>query len=215
MSRRSTLLAAVGLLAIATACTPEAPTTTVAAEGDGRAAAEVVEELIRAVTTGDYAAAAAFTITEQMAWVVMAEGGSLAQAGSLSDDDLTEVAVNYWKGFAETAQLPSIEVGVAQESEISGVRFAVVPVNANLRLVMRDDGGWRVDIIASFAPSLANRLIEAAEVVEANRGGQGGGLREILSDQRPSVEIAARQPGLAEATRTELADLLEVLADLE
>jgi hypothetical protein len=124
------------------------------------------------------------------------------------------VAANYWQGFSETVELANIGVRRVDEKEIDESRFAVVALNGQLQLILRNSEGWRVDIVASFAPTLVNRLIEAARVVEANQGDQATSMRALLVAQRPSVEAAAGQPGLPEATRTELFSLLETLDDL-
>lgn len=199
---------------MALACDSDLTTTTANTVSDGREATEVAEALLEAMSTGDYSAAAALTFPDQLAWVVMAEGGSLTQAADLLDAGLEQVAANYWQGFAETTQLGEVAVRGVEESEIRGTRFAFVSLNGRLRLILRNSDGWRVDIIASFAPTLVNRLIEAAQVVEANRGDQATSMREMLAAQRPSVEAASGQPGLPDDTRTDLLMLLEVLDDL-
>lgn len=205
-------LTLAGFLAVG--CGTDLTTTSTDVASDGREAGEVAEAFLEALRVGDYGAGAALTFTDQLAWVVMAEGGSLTQAADLLDAGLEQVAVNYWQGFAETTQLTDIEVRGVEESEIRGARFAIVSLDGRLRLILRNADGWRVDIIASFAPTLVNRLIEAAQVVEANPGDQATTMRGMLAEQRPSVEAASGQPGLPEATRTDLLLLLEMLDDL-
>jgi hypothetical protein len=195
-------------------CRPEAATTTAIA-GDGLSAGEVAASLVTALEAGDFPIAARLTITDQLPWVVMAEGASLAQAAGLEPDDLVTVAENYWKGFSGSApQLPAIDAGDIEEAEVGGLRFATVPLVGRLQLVLRRQESWRLDVIASFAPTLVNRLIESAELVEANRGEDADLLRQVLSQQWPSVEMASRQPGLPATTRDDLARLLQILADL-
>jgi hypothetical protein len=202
------------ILAVSTGCNSGSTTTTLDEVSDSREAAEVVEALLAALDGGDFAEAAALTLTDQLAWVVMAEGGTLNQAAGLLEEGLDEVAANYWQGFSETVELANIGVRRVDEKEIDESRFAVVALNGQLQLILRNSEGWRVDIVASFAPTLVNRLIEAARVVEANQGDQATSMRALLVAQRPSVEAAAGQPGLPEATRTELSSLLETLDDL-
>jgi hypothetical protein len=204
------MAALVGILS----CRPEAATTTANA-GDGLTPEEVASTLVAALESGDFGGAARLTITDQLPWVVMAEGASLAQAAGLQPADLVTVAENYWEGFSGSApQLPAIEAGAVEEAEVGGLGFATVPLEGRLRLVLRREESWRLDIIASFAPTLVNRLIESAELVEANRGEDADLLRQVLSQQWPSVEMASRQPGLPSTTRDDLARLLEILADL-
>jgi hypothetical protein len=213
MTWRGSIVVVV-MMAVTTGCNAGSTSTTLDQVSDSREAAEVVEALLSAVDGGDFAGAAALTLTDQLAWVVMAEGGTLSQAAGLLEDGLDEVAANYWQGFADTVDLAEIGVRAVEEQEIGESRFAVVALNGQLQLILRDSEGWRVDIIASFAPTLVNRLIEGARVVEANQGEQATSLRAMLVAQRPSVEAAAGQPGLSEATRIELLSLLEMLDDL-
>lgn len=195
------------------ACRGGGGSTTTVVEEEGADAASVVADLIAAVRAGNFDEAAALTVTEQMPWVVMAEGASLAQAAQLGPEEVVEVAANYWRGFADAAHLPE-EGGAVEEITVGDNRYAVVSLEGRLQLVLRFDQTWRVDVIASFAPTIANRLLEAAEAVEANRGDYARGLREMLAEQRNSVEVAARDRGLPAATREDLDALLEVLADL-
>jgi len=214
MKNRTAFICTALGLALLTGCNPDSATTTLDHLLDSREAAEVVEALLEAVDGGDFAGAAALTLTDQLAWVVMAEGGTLTQAAGLSQAGLDEVAANYWQGFSETVELEGVGVRAVDEQQIRESRFAIVALNGKLQLILRDSEGWRVDIIASFAPTLVNRLIEAAKVVEANQGDQATSMKTILVDQRPSVEAAAGQLGLPEATRADLLSLLEMLDDL-
>ena len=214
MKPRVVLTTVVLAWAMSTGCNSGSSTTTLDEVSDSRQAAEVVEALLTAVEGGDFAGAAQLTLTDQLAWVVMAEGGTLTQAAGLLEAGLDEVAANYWQGFSESVELSDIAVRAVNEQEISESRFAIVALNGRLQLILRNSDGWRVDIIASFAPTLVNRLIEAARVVEANQGDQATSMRAILVEQRASVEVAAGQPGLPEATRSELLSLLEMLDDL-
>ncbi len=214
MRRQAPVIPFMLMLVMATGCFSGSTTTTLDAVSDSREAAEVVEALLAAVDGGDFEGAAALTLTDQMAWVVMAEGGTLNQAAGLLEDGLDEVAANYWQGFSETVEVADIGVRAVEEQEVDESRFAVVALNGQLQLILRNSEGWRVDIIASFAPTLVNRLIEAARVVEANQGDQATSMRAILVAQRPSVAAAAGQSGLPEGTRTELLALLEQLDDL-
>ncbi len=200
-------------LLVAAGCVGGTAPTTTAPAVEGPGAGEVVADLVAAVHAGDFEAAAALTVVEQMPWVVMAEGGSLAEAIDLSSKEQAHVAVNYWQGFSDATELPE-PAGSVEEMTVGGRRYAVVSLDSRLQLVLRYDQAWRVDVIASFAPTIANRLLEAAEVVKANRGTQAQAIREMLAAQRPSVEVAARSTALPDATREDLTALLDVLLDL-
>ena len=214
MKRRFWRWLAPLLLVSVIACTQDSNSTTSLAVGSTASALEVADAFVTAMSEGDYEEAAALTFLEQMPWVVMAEGGSLSQAASLEGEDLDMVAANYWRGFAQAAQLPQVAGDEVDETSVGGRQYAVVPLGSRLRLVLRDGEEWQVDVIASFAPTIVNRLLEAAEVVEANRGSLADRMRELLASQRPSVELASVASGLPERTEEDMAALLDLLDDL-
>jgi hypothetical protein len=205
--------AAAVAIALGTGCTPSRglPATTAV---EGSVTAETVAvTVLDALAGANPGLAATHTLTEQMAWLAMAEGASLEQAAALLDSGADQVAVNYWTGFIESGALPAVVVDAVEEQGVGSHQFTVVRAG-DLRLVLRGGSTWRVDVVASFGATLAQRLAEAAAVVAANRGEDAERLRLVLLDQQDSVAVAAADPSLTEPARQGLATLAEVLAEM-
>lgn len=172
--------------------------------------------VLDALAAGDARAAAANTIEEQMVWLAMAEGASLQEAAGLLDGGAESVAVNYWTGFTQLGEVPPVAISSIMETSIGDDEFAVVSLGGaeDLRLVLRSEPDWKVDVVASFGSTLAARLADAVEVVAANSGEGADRLRQVLGDQRNSVEMASADAGLNESARQALADLAESLENM-
>lgn len=203
-----------GLVALLVVGCSSDGTTTTTLSAEGLPAMEVAADLIAAIQNGDFESAAALTVADQMSWVVMAEGATLGQAAGLDDEGSLMVAANYWRGFSESAQFPPWNGDGVEELTVGDMRFAVIAIDSRSRLVMRYSDGWQADVIASFAPALANRLLDAAQTVNANRGEDAEIMKAVIASQRPSIEVANGQPGLPENTQNDLDQLLDILAEL-
>ena len=198
------------------ACTSGGQVTTTLPAGAAQSAEAVATVVLDAITTGDAEVAAANTIEEQMVWLAMAEGASLQEAADLLDEGAGSVAVNYWTGFTELGEVPPVAISSIVETQVGDHTFAVVNLGGvdGLRLVLRSESEWKIDVVASFGSTLAARLADAVEVVAANSGDEAERLRAVLGDQRDSVELATADAGLNETTRQALADLVESLENM-
>ena len=172
--------------------------------------------VLDALMTGDVELAAANTIEEQMVWLAMAEGASLQEASDLLQEGAQSVAINYWTGFTQLGALPPVGVASITETLLGDHTFAVVTLGGedDLRLVLRSEPPWKVDVVASFGSTLVARLADAVEVVGANSGEDAERLRQILAEQKDSVDMAGSDPGLNETARQALSDLAESLERL-
>ena len=191
------------------------PETTVAV--DPAESPEVVATVVvDALAAGDAELAAANTIQEQMAWLAMAEGASLQEAASLLEDGAESIALNYWTGFSQSAAMPPLAISSVVESRVGEHNFAVVSLGNtdDLRLVLRSEPEWKVDVVASFGSTLVARLADVVEVVAANSGDGADRLRQMLGDQKDSVDIASSDTALEETARQALLDLAEALQNL-
>lgn len=207
---------AVYLLAstILAACDPSAGGATTTASPESVSPPEdVATAVIDALAKGDAATPADRTVAEQMPWLAMAEGASLSQASDLVDTGSRQVAINFWQGFSEGGGLPELEVGQVEEFEVGSHRFAsvVVGFGRRLRLVLRLEDQWRVDIVASFGSSLASRLRDALDVVAANSGPEADRLTEVITRQRDSVTVASDGVGLNDSALRGLDGLVEAI----
>jgi hypothetical protein len=209
-------LPTVALLVLLSACSSGGQATTTAPSGTARSPEAVATVLLDALNAGDAQTAAANTIEEQMVWLAMAEGASLQEAAGLLDDGADSVAVNYWTGFTQLGEVPPVTISSIMETTIGDHMFAIVSLGGtdDLRLVLRSEPDWKIDVVASFGSTLAARLADAVEVVAANSGDGADRLRLVLENQRDSVDIASADTGLNETARQALADLAESLENM-
>jgi hypothetical protein len=210
------LRTAVAFVALVSACSSGGQATTTIPPGAVQSSEAVATAVLDALAAGDAQIAAANTIEEQMVWLAMAEGASLQEAAGLLDDGAELVAVNYWTGFTQLGEVPPVAISSIMETTIGDHTFAVVSLGGtdNLRLVLRSEPEWKIDVVASFGSTLAARLADAVEVVAANSGDGADRLRLVLGDQRDSVDMASADTGLNETARQALADLAESLENM-
>jgi hypothetical protein len=211
-----TLRATVSVLVLVAACSSGGQATTTAPAGEAQSPEAVATAVLDALTAGDAQIAAAHTIAEQMVWLAMAEGASLQEAADLLDEGAESVAINYWTGFTQLGEVPPVAISSIVETTIGDHTFAVVSLGGtdHLRLVLRSEPEWKIDVVASFGSTLAARLADAVEVVAANSGDGADRLREVLGNQLDSVDMASADTGLNETARQALADLAESLKNL-
>lgn len=209
MTRLPLSLLALSLMASVLACDPDSSVNTTAAPVEVNPPAEVAATVLDAILNGQTEIAADSTLLEQMPWMAMAEGASIQQAVDLLDEGRREVAINYWQGFAEGTDLPDLRIGPVAESEVGGHRFATVRVGSGqrLRLVLRMEDRWLVDVVASFGATLAERLRDAVDIIAANRGPDADRLAELIRRQRDSVTIAMDSSTLNDSSRQALTEL--------
>jgi hypothetical protein len=198
------------------ACSSGGQVTTTTPTGATQSPEAVATAVLDALIAGDAQTAAANTIEEQMVWLAMAEGASLQEAAGLLDGGAESVAVNYWTGFTQLGEVPPVAISSIMETTIGDHTFAVVSLGGTdaLRLVLRSEPEWKIDVVASFGSTLAARLADAVEVVAANSGEGADRLRLVLADQRDSVDMASADTGLNETARQALADLAESLENM-
>lgn len=210
------LTTAVSFLFLLSACSSGGQVTTTTPSGAARSPEAVATAVLDALIAGDAQTAAANTIEEQMVWLAMAEGASLQEAAGLLDDGADSVAVNYWTGFTQLGEVPPVTISSIMETTIGDHMFAIVSLGGtdDLRLVLRSEPDWKVDVVASFGSTLAARLADAVEVVAANSGDGADRLRFVLGNQKDSVDIASADTGLNETARQALADLAESLENM-
>jgi hypothetical protein len=208
--------AVVALLVLLSACSSGGQATTTIPAGAVQSSEAVATAVLDALAAGDPQIAADNTIEEQMVWLAMAEGASLQEAAGLLDDGAELVAVNYWTGFTQLGEVPPVSISSIIETTIGDHVFAVVSLGGtdDLRLVLRSEPEWKVDVVASFGSTLAARLADAVEVVAANSGDGANRLRLLLGNQIDSVDMASADTGLNETARQALADLSESLENM-
>ena len=207
--------AVIAVLVLGACSSAGRPETTVPAD-PAQSPDAVAAVVLDALAAGDAEAAAANTIQEQMVWLAMAEGASLQEAASMLEDETESIALNYWTGFSQSAAVPPLAISSIVESRVGEHNFAIVSLGNtdDLRLVLRSEPEWRVDVVASFGSTLVARLADVVEVVAANSGDEADRLRQVLGDQKDSVDVASSDSALEDTARQALIELAEALQNL-
>jgi hypothetical protein len=210
----------VALVVLAAACGGDDPITepTVAPGEGSDSPVAAVEELVAAINTPDFAEASRLAVPGQAALAALAEGATFGEvARSLSEGD-EEIAANFWTGFAqETGGFLTSEVGVVDDGTVDqdDVEFhtvTVTPSDGSARtIVVRNVDGYRVDLFASFASGLADKM---AGPVERLLAAQTADARLVLAELQeivPSLHVAASLPGTSPAASQQIFALIEVI----
>lgn len=182
------------------ACSGEAapPDTTYPADLEPAA---VVDELLAAVSEGRFEDAASLTDVRQAGLLALAEGAEVGEVVDSLDEDATGVAANFWSGFAQSL-MPSydpaaftVEAGEVQEQD--GERYVPVVVTdpdgeERTFYLREEEGGWKIDLIATFAPLVAERLTPRVESLLTSANPEAAEVVSRLNRAIPSLEVAAR-----------------------
>ena len=97
----------------------------------------------------------------QAALASLAEGASPAEVADALENGDTEIAANFWSGFAQgagealTGEIEVAEAGTQTESESSSTLSRSRPESGGEgRVITQDVDGHRVDLFASFGAGL-------------------------------------------------------------
>lgn len=178
---------------------------------------EVVGELLDAVIEGRFEDTPPLTDQRQAGLLALAEGAEVNEVVEAIDDDSAGVAANFWSGFAQSLDpsftLEGSSLVVGDEIEQDGDRYVdVVLIDAageERVFYLRRDDGWKVDLMATFAPLVAERLTPRVEALLSSANPDAATLVSLLNRSTPSLELAARRPGLDSGTHQSLLALIE------
>lgn len=206
----------VFLLVILAACRGEqaVPETTV---GTDLEPSMVVRELLAAILDGRFEDTAALTDQRQAALLALAEGAEINEVVEALDADAAGVAANFWSGFAQSLDpsfdLENTTLEVGEELEQGGNRYVPVemsgPDGEERVFYLRRDDGWRVDLMATFAPLVAERLTPRVESLLTSANPNASTVVGLLNRSTPSLEVAAAEPSLDVSTHQSLLALIE------
>lgn len=207
-ARSAALVVALTLVACSPAADEPAAQAPVSEPGaaDPRAA---VEGLFDALEAGDYERAAALTVDDQMLAIAVTGNVPTDALQGVLDTGGADIGANYWESFTTNVQSflgvgpDEVTTGAVDDVEVGGVSFATVelqvPVDGSRRrFVVQQGDGWKVDVVATFGPALAQRLGKAAEGFRADP--TAADILASLVRQRPSLEVSLDAPGLDAAT---------------
>lgn len=162
---------------------------------------EAVEELVDALSEGDFEAASSLAMPGHAALASLAEGATFGQVADALRSGDSSVAANFWGGFAQGAGAyltDTLEIEETGTVGSQGLDFHVIevmpPSEAEREILTRESDGYRIDLFASFAPGLAPRMVGPVERLLA---AQTSDSRLVLMELRgivPSLLVAAERP---------------------
>lgn len=210
----------VVLAVMVTACGGGGSDDTVA-EGPGPGAetpAGAVEQLIEAINAPDFATAGRMAMPGQAALAALAEGATFDEVADALETDDTQVAVNFWSGFAQgagsflTADITTSTGEVIEESQVEFHSVTVEPAEGEARtLLVREADGYRVDIFASFGSGLADKMVAPVERLLTTQTDDARLILAELQGVVPSLLVAVSLPGTTAETSQQLLALIEVI----
>lgn len=204
------------ILCLVAACSGSEPAASSAAAGEEPE--QLVTALIGHLDAAEFGAAGQLTVPGQAALASLAEGATFRDVADALREGDNDIASNFWAGFAQGAggYLAGAEVTGVEEAVVKeGVLFRPVTVRPTQgpirRIFVRADEGYRVDLFASFAPGLADRMPSAVERLLITSTEDAQLILEELGGIVPSLLVAAElgdQP--TEATQ-QILRLVEVV----
>lgn len=177
-----------------------------------------VEQLISAINEPDFAAASRVAVPGQAALASLAEGASFAEVAEALRGGDQEIAANFWAGFAQGAG-SFLAGGVTASGDGSidqdGIEFHTVAIDLaegdTRTLLVRDTEGFRVDLFASFAPGLADKMIAPTERLLTTQTEEARVVLAELQGIVPSLLVAASLPEVTTAASQQIIALVELI----
>lgn len=158
---------------------------------------------MEALAGGDFQTAASSSVDEQWVLVALIEGMPIDEAAAADQRVWQQVGVNFWETFATSlpaflgAGPGALTVGPSRRFTVNGVEFASVevrtpsdPTPRHFILQWRD--GWRIDVLATFAPALAGKMAPLADQLRVHP--DGAGFLAVAKGQRASLEAVLQDP---------------------
>jgi len=177
-----------------------------------------VEALVEAIGAPDFAAASRLAIPDHAALAALAEGATFGDVAEALREGDQEIAANFWAGFAQgTGSFLTGDVSAADDGTIDqdGVTFhsvTVTPASGDPRsILVRDVGGFRVDLFASFGSGLADKMTAPVERLLVTQTDDARLILASLQDVVPSLLAATQVPGTAGAVSQQILALVEVI----
>lgn len=194
-------LVSIALTGLLGSCSDGEPGGEAAALAPGAESPEqAVEMLVDALDSGQFAEASHLAMPGHAALASLAEGASFGEvADALRTQDLA-VSANFWSGFAQGAGsfLFGTVPADSETLERDGLVFHVVTVvpesGGDRVIVTRELEGFRIDLFASFASGLAERMIGPVERLLAAQTDDSLLVLAELREVVPSLLVAAESP---------------------
>jgi thiamine monophosphate kinase len=184
-------------------------------------AEQAVEDLFSMLAAGEFGSASNLAVPEQSALAALAEGASVADvAAGLRDGD-ARIASNFWSGFAQSIDSllgQGVEVVGSSTTTTQEMDFTIVEIVTGSgdvhHIATREVDGHRVDLFATFGPSLAGRLYPQIELLFDEPSEDASFVLARMREQVPSFHMAAETPNLAPNVVQDLLQLIELITRL-
>ncbi|MGF1617409.1 MAG: hypothetical protein ACFCU2_06315 [Acidimicrobiia bacterium] len=184
-------------------------------------AEQAVEDLFSMLAAGEFGSASALAVPEQSALAALAEGASVEDVASGLRDGDAGIASNFWSGFAQSVDSllsEGVEVVGASATTAQDVEFTIVEIVTGSgdihHIATREVDGHRVDLFATFGPSLASRLYPQIELLFDQPSEDAAFILVRMREQVPSFYVAAETPNLAPNVVQDLLQLIELITRL-
>lgn len=163
---------------------------------------ESVTRLVEALSSGDFLSAVPLAMPNQPALASLAEGATFGQVADALRQHDPAVTANFWGGFAQgSGDFLTEGVTLSDEETVTrdGIEYHVLKVSAESggerEVVARDHDGYRIDLFASFAPGLAERMVGPVERLLSAQTEDSQLILTHLREVTPSLLMAAERPG--------------------
>jgi hypothetical protein len=214
------LLAAVVLIAVAAGCSGPGETSEQPGRG-AETAEQAVEDLFGLLAAGEFVSASTLAVPDQSALAALAEGALVADVASGLREGDVGIARNFWSGFAQSIDSllgEGVEVVGSSATTAQDVEFTVVEIVTGSgdvhHIATREVNGHRVDLFATFGPSLASRLYPQIELLFDEPSEDSSLILARMREQVPSFYMAAETPNLAPNVVQDLLQLIELITRL-
>jgi len=168
--------------------------------GGGDTPEAAVAALIAHLDNAEFDEAGHLSVPGQAALASLAEGATFSDVADALRDGDTHVSANFWAGFAQGAggYLASASVTGADDpvvrDDVELHPVTVRPIEGPARRIfVRGSEDSRVDLFASFAAGLADRMPAAVERLITTNTDDARLILQQLKDVVPSLLVAVEQ----------------------
>lgn len=215
--RRLPIAAAVLVAATVLACSSDGEPPSTSHDPVDLEPAALVTSLMEAIVEGRFEDTSVLTDTRQAALLTLAEGADASDVVEAMEDGGEVVTANFWSGFAQTLddtlQPGDLETEEGERLSEGEAEFATViahTVDGEERVFfLRRDEHWKVDLLATFGPTLADRLLKPVETLLSSANANAQVVLGHYSDNVRSLQVAATSPTLPPEAHQPLIALIE------
>jgi hypothetical protein len=179
---------------------------------------EAVEQLVELLNIPDFTNASALAYPGHSALAALAEGATFGEVAQALDQGDSEVAANFWAGFAQgtgsflTGSVTTTPGSVAVEDGVEFHWVLVTPSNGEERVILtREADGHRVDLFASFGAGLAERMLSPVERLLTTQTDDARQILDALRATVPSLLVAVGNEGTSPEASQALTRLIELI----